>query len=48
MLKRSTVSSGDLLQFYNSVLRSMIDCACLSWQAISIANDQRNQLEAIV
>ena len=46
LLKRSRMSSEDLLQYYKSVIRPVIEYACPLWQS-GLTNLQRNQLEAI-
>ena len=46
LLKRSSMSSDDLLQFYKLVIRSVIEYACPAWQS-SLTSEQRNQLESI-
>jgi hypothetical protein len=46
LLKRSSLSSQDLLQYYKTVIRSVIEYACPVWQS-SLTKEQRNRLESI-
>jgi hypothetical protein len=46
LLKRSAMSLTDLLQYYKSVIRPVVEYACPAWQS-SLNEDQRNRLEAI-
>jgi hypothetical protein len=46
VLKHSTKSSDDLLQYYKSMIRPVIEYACQVWQS-NLIQDQRNRLEAI-
>ena len=46
LLKRSSLSSQDLLQYYKTVVRSVIEYACPVWQS-SLTMEQRNRLESI-
>lgn len=46
LLKRSSMSPTDLLQYYKTIIRSVIEYACPVWQS-SLTADQRNRLESI-
>lgn len=46
LLKRSRMSPEDMLQYYTSIIRPVIEYACPLWQS-GLTNLQRNQLEAI-
>jgi hypothetical protein len=46
LLKRSSMSSDDLIHYYKSIVRPVLEYACPVWQS-SITTDQRNQLESI-
>jgi hypothetical protein len=46
MLKRSAMAPDDLLQYYKSVVRPVLEYACPAWQS-SLNGNQRNKLEAI-
>ena len=46
LLKRSSVARDDLLQYYYSVIRPVIEYACPVWQS-GLTVEQRDQLETI-
>ncbi len=46
LLKRSSLSSHDLLQYYKTVVRSVIEYACPVWQS-SLTIEQRDRLESV-
>jgi hypothetical protein len=46
LLKRSSVTVDDLVQFYKSVVRPVVEYACPVWQS-SLTAEQRNRLESI-
>jgi hypothetical protein len=46
LLKRSSMSSDDLICYYKSIIRPVLEYACPLWQS-NITTDQRNQLESI-
>ena len=46
LLKRSSMPTEDLLQYYKAIIRSVIDFASPVWQS-SLTTDQRHQLELI-
>ena len=46
LLKRSSVTVDDLLQYYKSVIRPIIEYACPVWQS-GLTIEQRDRLESI-
>ena len=46
LLKRSGVASQDLLLYYKTVIRPVMEYACLTWQS-SITNGQIDDIDAI-
>ena len=46
LLRRSSVTASDQLQFYKSVIRPVIDYACPVWQS-GLTADQRERLESV-
>ena len=46
LLKRSGMSSADLVHYYKSIVRPILEYACPVWQS-SITANQRNQLESV-